>query len=87
MSGLWALWCNLVRRVLFISEESIAGGATPKYTTRPRVLRGTGKGSFMETGGRGREEGGNKGKAKVGNIMDSITHTHYLVVCSVLTID
>ena len=51
MSGLWALWCNLVRRVLFISQESIAGGATPKYTTRPRVLRGTGKGSFMETGG------------------------------------
>ena len=36
---------------MFISEESIAGGATPKYTTRPRVLRGTGKGSFMETGG------------------------------------
>ena len=53
MSGLWALWCNLVRRVLFISQESIAGGATPKYTTRPRVLRGTGKGSFMETGGEG----------------------------------
>ena len=70
MSGLWALWCNLVRRVLFISEESIAGGATPKYTTRPRVLRGTGKGSFMETGGE-REEGGNKGKAKERNIMDS----------------
>ena len=42
----------MVRRVLFISEESIAGGATPKYTTRPRVLRGTGKGSFMETGER-----------------------------------
>ena len=43
---------------MFISEESIAGGATPKYTTRPRVLRGTGKGSFMETGGEGgRKEG------------------------------
>ena len=56
---------------MFISEESIAGGATPKYTTRPRVLRGTGKGSFMETGGRGREEGGNKGKAMERNIMDS----------------
>ena len=38
---------------MFISQESIAGGATPKYTTRPRVLRGTGKGSFMETGGEG----------------------------------
>ena len=62
----------MVRRVLFISEESIAGGATPKYTTRPRVLRGTGKGSFMETGGRGREEGGNKGKAMERNRMDSI---------------
>ena len=72
MSGLWALWCNLVRRVLFISEESIAGGTTPKYTTRPRVLRGTGKGSFMETGGEGgREEGGNQGKAKERNVMDS----------------
>lgn len=56
---------------MFISEESIAGGAPPKYTTRPRVLRGTGKGSFMETGGR-REEGGKKGKAKEGNRMDSI---------------
>ena len=62
----------MVRRVLFISEESIAGGATPKYTTRPRVLRGTRKGSFMETGGeRGREEVGNKGKAEERNIMDS----------------
>ena len=38
---------------MFISEESIAGGATPKYTTRPRVLRGTGKGSFMEAEGEG----------------------------------
>ena len=57
---------------MFISQESIAGGATPKYTTRPRVLRGTGKGSFMETGGEGgREEGGNQGKAKERNIMDS----------------
>ena len=61
----------MVRRVLFISEESIAGGATPKYTTRPRVLRGTGKGSFMETGGEGgREEGGNQGKGKERNVMD-----------------
>ena len=60
-----------MRRVLFISHESIAGGATPKYTTRPRVLRGTGKGSFMETGGEGgREEGGNQGKAKERNVMD-----------------
>ena len=57
---------------MFISQESIAGGATPKYTTRPRVLRGTGKGSFMETGVRGREEGGNKGKAMERNRMDSI---------------
>ena len=49
---------------MFISEESIAGGATPKYTTRPRVLRGTGKGSFMETGGEGERKEGTREKKR-----------------------